>query len=497
MKYQNRNMKKTDITSKVLEAIHGCDHGDYHLPDSLEGFDKLWEYTPEKFKHSREGRKWISRPEAEELELQISEDLKRIGEENICITTGGPGSGKSTMLVKDYIECPGKVMAPSGVAAQRLRNDLQAYCYERGITPPIPTTIHHAMQIPVKGAPKWTSSNGGSKGKKRADAYYIDEASMIDTKLFATLLKRIKKGARVYLYGDPDQLPPVGWGSPLLSLAGRVGKHRHLKGNHRAKGVLSDAIEKIQKGEWPEESPVWTEEVVSGDFGVGCRRAAMRAYTNKSQILTPWRASAQLSGRVLASMTRPKSKADYTSFLPGDEIVACHSMHQASVTNGVRYVFKGKTAHGGWRLQDMDSGITFSVGASLIKKASEYSIDKIKDPAEWETSSCFLFAGGLTVHKSQGSQYNNVVLLIHDTDNLEFYSKALAYVAASRAKESVHIVWCAEPERVPELKKALLTSGHDYMSNIPELLGFKEGTKDFKMETKDKLKEFLKKNKKS
>ncbi len=497
MKYQNRNMKKTDITSKVLEAIHGCDHGDYHLPDSLEGFDKLWEYTPEKFKHTREGRKWISRPEAEELELQISEDLKRIGEENICITTGGPGSGKSTMLVKDYIECPGKVMAPSGVAAQRLRNDLQAYCYERGITPPTPTTIHHAMQIPVKGAPKWTSSNGGSKGKKRADAYYIDEASMIDTKLFATLLKRIKKGARVYLYGDPDQLPPVGWGSPLLSLAGRVGNHRHLKGNHRAKGVLSDAIEKIQKGEWPEESPVWTEEVVSGDFGVGCRRAAMRAYTNKSQILTPWRASAQLSGRVLASMTRPKSKADYTSFLPGDEIVACHSMHQASVTNGVRYVFKGKTAHGGWRLQDMDSGITFSVGASLIKKASEYSIDKIKDPAEWETSSCFLFAGGLTVHKSQGSQYNNVVLLIHDTNNLEFYSKALAYVAASRAKESVHIVWCADPERVPELKKALLKSGHDYMSNIPELLGFKEGTKDFKMETKDKLKEFLKKNKKS
>ena len=470
MSYQKRDTIAQDLTSQSLEAIEDCTHGDWHLPDTLPNFEQVWEHTPERLKMSREGRRWITRPESFEIEKGISFDLLRIGLENICITTGGPGSGKSTALIRDYLSLPGLVMAPSGVAAQRLRKEMRVEASKLGMTAPNPQTIHSAMQIPVVGAPKWSDKNGKSNGKKRSDAYYIDEASMIDTDLFALLLRRIKKGAKIFLYGDPDQLPPVGWGSPFLSLCGRVGKHRHLEGNHRTKTNLNESIESIKKGEWPTTSSSWTEEVVAGDFGVGCRRAAMRAKEKGGQILCPWRASAQISGRILASLDRSKSKADFSSFLPGDEIVACHSIHQASVTNGVRYIFRGKDAHGGWRLMDMDSGSTFGISGRLVKKAATYSISDIKDPSEWETSTCFLFAGGLTIHKSQGSQYDNVILLIHDSANAEFYKRAMLYVAASRARQSVHVVWCCPPDRVEYLRNSLLKCGHDYMSNIPEVV---------------------------
>jgi ATP-dependent exoDNAse (exonuclease V) alpha subunit len=46
----------------------------------------------------------------------------------------------------------------------------------------------------------------------------------------------------------------------------------------------------------------------------------------------------------------------------------------------------------------------------------------------------------------------------------------MLYVAASRARQSVHVVWCCPPDRVEYLRNSLLKCGHDYMSNIPEVV---------------------------
>ena len=482
MEIQQISKVKRNQNSKYLEVILNHPHNDYHIPFGADGFLDIWRNAPKHLKHKTpEGMLFVSRPDAEEIEKEIAYEIHRIGSNNFEFTTGGPGSGKSTKLVNDYTKNPGPVVAPSGVAAQRLAWDLMAVCTKFGQTAPEPSTIHSAFQIPVVGAPKWAQSNGRAKGKKRCDSVFVDEASMIDTQLFLTMLRRLKVGCKVFIYGDPDQLPPVGRGSPLLSLAGHVGKHVALKGNFRAQNqFLTDAISDLNEGKWPEDCQGFKTVRLNADFGAACRQTAMMAYTNGAQIITPWRASAQCSGRVHASLSRKERKtgkvADFTSFVKGDEIVSCHSIHAASVTNGVRYIYEGKTV-ANWKLKDVNNGSQFKVPISSIKKAAEFSMDQIKDPAEWETSSCFLFAGGLTIHKSQGSQYSSVVILIQDTKHLEFYSRAMTYVAASRAKHDVTVLISAAEDRVEEIKAALLKKSSKYISRVPEHLKNLEGSK--------------------
>ena len=134
--------------------------------------------------------------------------------EGIEIITGGPGTGKTTIIkcIIDIYEKNGmKVLlgAPTGRAAKRMTESTGREA----------KTIHRLLDMGVSSDEEEKSIFGkGDKDPLEADVVIIDEASMIDIILMHNLLKAIKLGTRLIIVGDVDQLPSVGPGNVLRDL---------------------------------------------------------------------------------------------------------------------------------------------------------------------------------------------------------------------------------------------------------------------------------------
>lgn len=129
--------------------------------------------------------------------------------EKLMVITGGPGTGKTT-LVKTLIKVLEskkleiKLCAPTGRAAKRLSETTELEA----------TTIHRLLEIdPTQGGFKYNEDN-----KLTCDYLIVDESSMIDVTLFYSLIKALPNHAGLLLVGDVDQLPSVGAGQVLKDI---------------------------------------------------------------------------------------------------------------------------------------------------------------------------------------------------------------------------------------------------------------------------------------
>ena len=148
-----------------------------------------------------------------ELSEKQREAIERINENNVCIITGGPGTGKTT-IIKAIIELYKKhgmkpvLCAPTGRAAKRMTETtgedaktLHRLLELAGISDDTDNFNTNLLVTPIDG-----------------DVIIVDEASMIDMFLMNYLLKAIYKGTKLVLVGDTDQLPSVGPGSILKDI---------------------------------------------------------------------------------------------------------------------------------------------------------------------------------------------------------------------------------------------------------------------------------------
>ncbi len=139
-------------------------------------------------------------------------------EKGTLILTGGPGTGKTTTLrgIITLLESMGEtvfIAAPTGRAAQRIAE----------LTAHEAKTLHRLLEV------KWDDSETptferNERNLLEADAIVVDEMSMVDTVLFESLLRAMKTGCRLIMVGDTDQLPAVGAGCILQDLmaSGRI-----------------------------------------------------------------------------------------------------------------------------------------------------------------------------------------------------------------------------------------------------------------------------------
>ena len=152
---------------------------------------------------------WVS----EKLHLKFAkaqiEAIKASLREKVMVITGGPGTGKSTItkaILKILSKLTSKIIcaAPTGRAAKRMTE----------ITYFKASTLHSLLKFD----PKSGRFVHNQKNPLNADLVLVDEASMIDAKLFYHFLKALSSSCRLILIGDIDQLPSVGAGNVLRDL---------------------------------------------------------------------------------------------------------------------------------------------------------------------------------------------------------------------------------------------------------------------------------------
>ena len=158
---------------------------------------------------------------ARQLGMDLNADQRRAVQtavtSGVTVVTGGPGTGKTTIL-QVLLRVAGAQMeqwllaAPTGRAARRLSETTDRDA----------RTLHRLLEY----QPRTGDFQRGPLQPLEADGVLIDEASMVDIRLMASLLAAIPDGCRLVLVGDADQLPSVGPGRVLGELVAS-GPHRH------------------------------------------------------------------------------------------------------------------------------------------------------------------------------------------------------------------------------------------------------------------------------
>lgn len=175
----------------------------------------------------------------------------------IGLLTGTPGTGKTyttAAAVKAIVAAHGAravaVAAPTGKAAVRVTDAMAAY----GV-PVAARTIHGLLGVEKREEGDGWSFVHDATNPLPHRFIIVDESSMIDTTLFASLLAARSKGCHLLLVGDPNQLPPVGHGAPLRDLIAAGIGCGELTEIQRNAGTIVRACAQIRAGQTFETEP--------------------------------------------------------------------------------------------------------------------------------------------------------------------------------------------------------------------------------------------------
>lgn len=363
------------------------------------------------------------------------------------ILTGGPGTGKTTTLrgILALLEARGEkvaLAAPTGRAAKRMAE----------VTGHDATTIHRLLE--VEPHTETLRFKRGEKNPLPADAVIVDEMSMVDTLLLESLLRGMRMGARLIMVGDSDQLPSVAAGNVLRDLIrSELIPCIHLEQVFRqaAESLIITNAHAIVRGELPQ-----LDRKDADFFFLECRdsMARQRLITDlvshrlpKSygydalrdiQVITPSKQGplgTRELNRCLQQQLNPPSRGKEEVTLMGRTLREGDKVMQIRNNYDLIWTLPDGTAGTGIFNGDMGSIEMLDVGSKTIRVRFD---DKLADYT-FEQQDELEHAYAITVHKSQGNEFEAVILPMEQHHPFLHY-RNLLYTAVTRARRLLILV---------------------------------------------------------
>lgn len=373
----------------------------------------------------------------EKNKIELNEDqikaIKEALENRIFIITGGPGTGKTTILkclleIYDCLNVKYLLAAPTGRAAKRLEE----------LTLHPAKTIHRLLEY----SPEHNRFLRNAQNILKAHSIIIDEASMIDIQLFHAILQAMHPSAQLILIGDKDQLPSVGPGEVLKDLieSNKI-PCSFLKKIYRQaeNSLIIQGAHLVNNGSMPY---MITKKGNKGDFYfIPCKdknrsinllikiikEKIPKLFKNDSirdiQIISPMYKG--ISGidnlnQVLQEALNPlnDNKKSLGKFREGDKVMQVKNNYEKNIFNGeIGYI----------KSIDEDNKKIFVNYYDNVTKYENYELEEIT------------LAYAISAHKAEGSEFDLVIILLFREHRLMLYRNWL-YTAISRAKKMLIII---------------------------------------------------------
>lgn len=388
----------------------------------------------------------------------------------LLLVTGGPGTGKTTTITRLLVLLAARaaqaglstpavaLAAPTGRAAERMadsvRRALQALAaggIEPGLLASLPTagTTLHRLLGTVPDSPRVRHH---ADNPLPHDIVVVDEASMIDLPLMAKLVEAVGEGAQLILIGDPDQLPSVEAGDVLSGILRATGPWArvHLERNYRqsAQLQLSALADAVRAGDDPAQRQQAVDLLRGGRLGnvhfhedlgdplehhrdellvhwraiaAAASPAEALAGADRLRILTAVREGPQgartLNARIEALLTQTRRRD--AGYFHGRLLLVTENNAQARLFNG-------------------DIGVCFRDERGVVMAWFPGDDPGHPRPFHPATLPAHESAFAMTVHKAQGSEFDEVWLLLpaHESRVL---TRELVYTGITRARQALHV----------------------------------------------------------
>ena len=372
-------------------------------------------------------------------------------ENGVMILTGGPGTGKTTVVramisIFNSVGLKTVLAAPTGRAAKRLSE----------ATGEEAKTVHRMLEMErtTDGSMKFCRNE---RNPLNESVIIVDEASMLDLSLTAALIRAMKRGSRLVLIGDSDQLPSVGAGNVLADLIGsdRIPTVRLKEIFRQSKeSLIITNAHRINEGEPPilgrtdndfffvrREREGDIADTVASLIAERLPRTYGRDIKDKIQVITPSRkgsAGVENMNSVLQAKLNPpaafkKEKSSHgVIFREGDRVMQIINNYD------IEWEKNGAVGVG---LFNGDIGVIEKINLSEEKinirfddRLAEYNYEMLEE---------LELAYAITVHKSQGSEYPVVIIPMYYCAPM-LMARNLFYTAVTRAKNMVILVGRAD-----------------------------------------------------
>ncbi|MEW6382031.1 MAG: ATP-dependent RecD-like DNA helicase [bacterium] len=408
-----------------LARFHTCERG---IASRLQSLMKMPKYL--RPLDIGKAIQWVQGQLGITLAEKQAQAVRTAVEEKVMILTGGPGTGKTTIvkaIIRIYEKLGREIMlaAPTGRAAKRLAETTDREA----------KTIHRLLEF----QPKSGSFKKNEETPLKTDVLIVDEVSMIDTVLMYHLLKAVPLSATLILVGDIHQLPSVGAGNVLKDLIDsgslKVVELNEIFRQARESLIVVNA-HLINQGQMPEtrqapegelldfyfvqdEEP---EKILSCILGLVRERIPKRFGfdpVSEVQVLTPMHKGILGSANLNAELQR-ELNSSRKELARGGRIFKLNDKVMQIRNNYDKEVFNGDIGRiCGLDLENQEVRVNFD-GREVVYDFLD--LDEL------------ILAYAVSVHKSQGSEYPAVIMPLV-TQHYMLLQRNLLYTAVTRAKK--------------------------------------------------------------